>query len=189
MSNYRVRKKRPRIGKSDELQKALTFDRNIYDDNAGWIYSKLMSVTIWGLILSALALGLLRSSIIDVTAWPAAGRILFYIVLILFGIPSVFIFPTAFFLTQGKVRLYKESFIEIYRDKLIYQKVPRITLNTVSYEPMIVTNIHDVEAGRSAYTITGDVLNGNTGRKADSIKIPNAFESMEEIEKLARFRK
>ncbi len=183
MSN-KLRKK-----KTDELQKVLKFDRNIYDDKAGWIYGKLMSVTIWGLIVSAFALGLLRGGIIDMTVWPAAARILFYIVLFLFGIPSIFIFPTAFFLTQGKVRLYKESFIEIYRDKLIYQKVPRITLNTVSYEPMIVTGIQNVEEGRSAYTIRGEVLNGNTGKKTDVLQIPNAFAGMEEIGRLTGARK
>ena len=186
MSNYKLKRKKGRAGRPEELKKALMFDRDVYDDHAGLIYSRLMSVTIWGLILSALVLGFINSGIADISKWDTFGKVLFYAVVVLFGIPSIFIFPTAFFLKQGKIRLYKESFIEIYGDRIIYQKVPRITGNNITYEPMVVTGIKSVEPGTYSYLITGDVLNGNTGRKYDSVRIPNAFEDMDALTGLAK---
>ncbi len=176
-----------RVIRRDELNHILAFDGHVYDEGAGWIYGKLISVTIWGLVLAALALAVINAGF-DLTKLPPFVYYLFLIAVVAFGIPSVFIFSTAFFLKQGQVRLLKESFVEVYDRKIVYNRCRRLTGVTPTFQKLLIEEIRAVEVTRRWFELTAKVLDEDTGVRTESVKIPVAFKDMEKVRQMARYR-
>ncbi|MBR4763397.1 MAG: hypothetical protein IK087_04215, partial [Lachnospiraceae bacterium] len=121
----------------------------------------------------------------DVAGLPLPAKILLYLGII-YGAVCVFVWPTSFFIQQGKIRLLKESYIEVYRDMIIYYKCDSKTLNTPHYTPLSVERIKTAEQSKRYLTLKGDILNRENGSRPEVLKIPVAFEDMEAVARLAR---
>lgn len=178
---------RKRPVKRDELNHILAFDGAVYDNGAGWLYGKIITVTVWGLVLSALALALINGGF-DLTKLPPFAYYLFLIAVVAFGIPSVFVFATTFFIKQGQIRLLKESFLEVYDRKIVYNRCKRLTGVTPVFQKLLIEDIKAVQVTRKNFELTASVLDEDTGARSDSVKIPVAFRDMEKVREKARYR-
>ena len=93
--------------------RTLVFDNSVYEDGAGWIYNKIMSWTLPGLILATLEIALINTGILRVDSVPPVLLKLIGLLTVIYVIPSIFAFPTAWFLSYGKTRLLKTGSIDL----------------------------------------------------------------------------
>ena len=170
--------------KAAELEKGLVFSRAVFDEGFGEIYDRINRWSLPGVLVLALVLAVINAGM-DVAGLPLPAKILFYLGII-YGSICVFVWPTSFFIQQGRIRLLKESYIEVYRDMIIYYKCDSKTLNTPHYTPLSVERIRTAEQSKRYLTLKGDILNRENGRRPDVLKIPAAFEDMEAVARLAR---
>lgn len=168
--------------------RTLGYDANAYDEGNGWIFRKIMTYSIPGLILAALEMGLINAGMLSGDKVPSAALNLILIITVIYVIPSVFAFPTAWFLSWGRTRLYKESKIELYKKKIVYHKAVSMTLGKPRYNVFSVAQLRKVEVKRGKYILHGAVTNETSGGSSGEITIPVAFENMKAICEMARYR-
>lgn len=168
--------------------RTLGFDNNVYDAGNGWIFRKISAITMPGLILAVLEIALINTGILNVSAVPPLVLRLIGLVTMVYVIPSVFAFPTAWFLSSGRTRLYRESSIDLYRKKLVYHKAVSMTMGKPRYTVYSVTQLRTVEVKRGYYILHGTVVNETAGGTGGELTIPVAFENMELIREMARYR-
>ncbi len=168
--------------------KRLLFSNDVFEDNAGKNYRKAMNYSMPALFLAALEIAFINSGH-TIDSMPTILMWLVIIVTVVYIIPGMFTFPTAWFMRAGKTRLYRESFLEIEGKRVIYHKCTKINMAKpyeVVYE---ITQIKKVEESRKKYVIHGQVKETNTGNISDTIDIPHAFEDMDQISMKARYRR
>ena len=166
----------------------LKYDSDVFDEGNGWIYRKAMAVTIPGLLLAALEMGLINAGVLSESRVPAPVLKLILVITVIYVIPSVFAFPTAWFLSFGKTRLHRESWIELYKKKIVYHKAVSMTMGKPRFTVFSVTQLRKVEAKRGEYILYGSVTNETQGGSGGELKIPVAFENMQAIRDMARYR-
>ena len=168
--------------------RTLEFDQNVFEKGNGWIYRKIMSVTLPGLILAALEMALINAGVLQMQSIPEAALKALGILTVIYIIPSVFIFPTVWFLSSGRTRLYKRSRIDLYKKKLVYHQVVSLTMSKPRYTVYSVTQLRKVEKKRGTYVLHGAVTNETSGGSGTELKIPAAFADMDLISEMARYR-
>ena len=170
--------------KAEELVKGLVFSRDVFEEGFGEIYARINQWTLPGVLVLALVLAVINFGT-DVAGLPLPAKILLYLGIV-YGAVCVFVWPTSFFIQQGRIRLLKESYIEVYRDMIIYYKCDSKTLNTPHYTPLSVERIKTAERSKRYLILKGDILNRENGSRPEVLKIPVAFEDMEAVARLAR---
>lgn len=167
--------------------RTLAFDNTVYEDGSGWIYKKIMGLTLPGLILATLEVALINTGLLNMESVPAAVLKLIGLLTVIYIIPSVFAFPTAWFLSYGKTRLYKSGSIDLYKKKIVYHQVVSLTMATPRIVDWSVAQLKRVEKKRGYYILHGAVTNETAGGSDSQLKIPVAFENMHLISEMARY--
>ena len=103
-------------------------------------------------------------------------------------IPSVFAFPTAWFLSTGRTRLLKNSTIDIYKKKIVYHKAEKLVMSKPRYNVYSVTQLRSVDVKRGYYILHGSVTNETSGGSSSELRIPVAFDNMNLILEKSRYR-
>lgn len=168
--------------------KTLSFDGSVFDEGNGWIYRRVMNWTLPGLLLGAVLVALINAGLFQAGNVPGIVPRLVALVSVVYVIPSVFAFPTAWFLSTGRTRLYKNSTIDIYKKKIVYHKAEKLVLNKPRYNVYSVTQLKSVDVQRGYYILHGAVTNDTSGGSSNELKIPVAFNNMELILEKARYR-
>lgn len=176
-------------GKREEpFVKTLNFDEKVYDEGNGWFFRKVMSLSLPGLVLAAFEIALINTGMLSAEKVPSLILKLIGLVTVLYVLPSVFAFPTAWFLSSGRTRLYKNARIELYKKKIVYHKVLSLTMSKPRYVVYSVTQLRKVEVRRGVYILHGAVTNETAGGSESELRIPAAFENMKLISEMARYR-
>lgn len=168
--------------------RTLAFDGAVFDDGNGWIYRRIMNWTLPGLLLAALEMAVINMGVLQNEGIPSVALKLLGFVTAVYIIPSVFAFPTAWFLSTGRTRLYKLSKIDLYKKKIVYHKVEKLTMSKPRYNIYSVTQLRKVDVKRGYYILHGAVTNETSGGSSSELKIPVAFENMNLICEMARYR-
>lgn len=168
--------------------RTLGFDESVYNAGNGWVFRRIMNVTLPGLILAALEVALINTGLLQMEGIPSPVLKLIGVLTVVYIIPSVFAFPTAWFLSSGRTRLYRASSIEVYKKKLVYHKAAAMTMATPRFVVYSVTQLRKVETKRGVWTLHGTVVNETSGGTTGSLEIPVAFEDMHLIREMARYR-
>ena len=103
--------------------RTLTYDGAVFDEGNGWIYRKIMNWTLPGLFLAAVEIGVINAGLLQAQGVPSFMLKLLGVLTVVYVIPSVFAFPTCWFLSTGRSWLYKLSKIDLYKKKIVYHKV------------------------------------------------------------------
>ena len=169
--------------------RTLVYDEAVFDAGNGWIFRRIMNLSLPGLILAALEVALINTGLLQMDAVPSIALKLIGILTVLYVIPSVFAFPTAWFLSSGRTRLYKPSTIDLYKKNLVYHKAVSLTMSKPRFVVYSVTQLRTVEVKRGQYILHGTVTNETSGGNQSTLAIPVAFENMHWISEMARYRK
>lgn len=168
--------------------RTLTYNGGIFDEGNGWIFRKVMNWTFPGLLLAAAEIGLINAGILSEGKIPRPAMTVILIFTVIYVIPSVFAFPTAWFLSWGRTRLCRESWIDLYKKKIVYHKAVSMTMGKPRYVDFSVTQLRKVEVKRGEYVLHGAVTNETVGGSGGELKIPVAFENMQAIREMARYK-
>jgi hypothetical protein len=147
-----------------------------------------MNWTLPGLLLGAALIALINAGVLQGENVPAIVPRLFALLSVVYIIPSVFAFPTAWFLSTGRTRLYKNSTIDLYKKKIVYHKAEKLVMSKPRYNVYSVTQLRSVDVKRGYYVLHGSVTNETSGGSSSELKIPVAFDNMQLILEKARYR-
>lgn len=168
--------------KSEVQEDYLTFDRGVYRRNAGRVYALLQKITFPGLLIGLFQVALMNTGMIDFNNQPRGVFYAAMAVMFIYIIPSIFILPTSWFLSSGRTRLLKESYVEVHRRReLIYHRAVRVTMGEPEMQRIRVRNIRKVTKTKRKYVIVGDVQNLESGESDRELNLPIAFTDMEKI--------
>lgn len=168
--------------------RTLTYDGAVFDEGNGWIYRKIMNWTLPGLFLATVEIGVIKAGLLQAQGVPSFMLKLLGVLTVVYVIPSVFAFPTCWFLSTGRSRLYKFSKIDLYKKKIVYHKVESLIMSKPRYNVYSVTQLRKVEKKRGYYILHGAVTNDTNGGSSSELKIPVAFENMNLIAEMARYK-
>ena len=118
-----------------------------------------MNWTLPGLLLGAALIALINAGVLQGENVPAIVPRLFALLSVVYIIPSVFAFPTAWFLSTGRTRLYKNSTIDLYKKKIVYHKAEKLVMSKPRYNVYSVTQLRSVDVKRGYYVLHGSVTN------------------------------
>ena len=147
-----------------------------------------MNWTLPGLLLGAALIALINAGVLQGENVPAIVPRLAALFAVVYVIPSVFAFPTAWFLSTGRTRLYKNSTIDLYKKKIVYHKAEKLVMSKPRYNVYSVTQLRSVDVKRGYYVLHGSVTNETSGGSSSELKIPVAFDNMQLILEKARYR-
>lgn len=167
--------------------RTLSFDGGVFDEGNGWIYRRVMNWTLPGLLLGVVMIALINTGVFQAGNIPAIVPKLAALVSVVYVIPSIFAFPTAWFLSTGRTRLYKNSTIDLYKKKIVYHKAERLVMSKPRYNIYSVTQLRKVDVKRGYYILYGAVTNETSGGSSSELKIPVAFDNMHLILEKARY--
>ncbi len=167
--------------------RTLSFDGAVFDEGNGWVYRKIMNWTLPGLLLGAVMIALINAGLFQAGNVPEIVPKLVSLLAVIYIIPSVFAFPTAWFLSTGRTRLYKNSTIDVYKKKIVYHKAEKLVLSKPRYNVYSVTQLRSVDVKRGYYILHGSVTNETSGGTGSELKIPVAFDNMHFILEKARY--
>ena len=147
-----------------------------------------MNWTLPGLFLGAVLIALINAGALQAGNVPAIVPRLAALFAVVYVIPSVFAFPTAWLLSTGRTRLYKNSTIDLYKKKIVYHKAEKLVMSKPRYNVYSVTQLRSVDVKRGYYILHGSVTNETSGGSSNELKIPVAFDNMQLILEKARYR-
>ena len=147
-----------------------------------------MNWTLPGLFLGAVLIALINAGALQAGNVPAIVPRLAALFAVVYVIPSVFAFPTAWFLSTGRTRLYKNSTIDLYKKKIVYHKAEKRGMSNPRCNVYSVTQLRSVDVKRGYYVLHGSVTNETSGGSSSELKIPVAFDNMQLILEKARYR-
>ena len=168
--------------------KTLSFDGSVFDQGNGWIYRRIMNWTLPGLLLGAVMIALINAGVFQAGNVPSIVPRLVALISVIYIIPSVFAFPTAWFLSTGRTRLLKNSTIDIYKKKIVYHKAEKLVMSKPRYNVYSVTQLRSVDVKRGYYILHGSVTNETSGGSSSELRIPAAFDNMNLILERSRYR-
>ena len=119
---------------------------------------------------------------------PDYVKILFLAVIVLYVIPGIFVFPTAWMLRSWKTRSLKNCYLMAGKKMVEYHKISDQTISSKGENVYVATQIKKVEETKTKYIIHGNVLEKYTGNQSGELVIPKAFDNMELIKRAARYR-
>lgn len=177
-----------RKSKNNRVQN-LCYDNNVFEEGAGHGYRIGMNISLVLMFIGVIEIALLNANIIKLASFPVWLQNLFILLTIILVIPGIAAFGIIWFLRTGKTRLLKESYIEISGKTLIYHKCIRKTGQTdIQLIDFRATDIRKVEERPGSVIVRGQVQNITYGGTIDGLKIPKAFQNMDRVMQLARYR-
>ena len=167
----------------------LPYSYDVFESGAARIYSILIKVSLPSLIVGVLLMGTINSGLFTGFAnLPNIVKILFMAVVVLYVVPGLFVFPTAWMLRSWKTRSLKNCYVMAGRRSVEYHKISDQTVSSKAENVYVATQIKKVEETKSKYIIYGNVQERWTGNLSGQLEIPKAFENMELIKRAARYR-
>ena len=167
----------------------LKYSERVYDKGAGKTYDMLIKCTLPALFMGALQVGLINSGLLfSFGTLPTWAGILLMGITIIYIIPGIFILPTVWFLRSGKTRKLKHSFVEVSSKAVDYYQVVEVTASEVTANRFSASQVKKVEEVKGNMVVTGNVIDHSTGKHYKQLEIPIAFENMDKIRQLARYR-
>lgn len=167
--------------------RTLSFDGGVFDEGNGWVYRRVMNWTLPGLLLGVVMIALINVGVFQTGNVPAIVPRLVALLSVVYVIPSIFTFPTAWYLSTGRTRLYKNSTIDLYKKKIVYHKAEKLVMSKPRYNIYSVTQLRKVDVQRGWYILHGAVTNETSGGSSSELKIPVAFDNMHLILEKARY--
>lgn len=167
----------------------LKFDYDVFEDGAGKIYKILIRCTMPALIIGVLLIAVINTGLMTRFAEsPDWVKILFMIAIIIYVVPSLFIFPTVWMLRSWKTSALRESYVMAGKRSVEYHKIVDKTSKSAKENVYVATQIKKVEDTGRKYIIIGNIRELSTGNVSGELEIPKAYERMETIQRAARYR-
>lgn len=167
----------------------LSYNYEVFDSGAGKNYTILSRASMPALILGVLLMMSINSGMFTGFAnLPDYVKILFMVLIIVYIVPGIFVFPTAWMLRSWKTRSLKNCYVMAGKKSVEYHKISDQTISSKAENVYVATQIKKVEEKKSKYIIHGNVVEKSTGHQSGELVIPKAFEKMEVIKRAARYR-
>jgi len=167
----------------------LRFSDEVYEKGAGRIYELLIRISMPALVVGVLVIAVINGGFLTQTAGlPDAVKMLFLILIVIYVVPSLFVFPTAWMLRSWKTRDLRDSYVMAGKKSVEYHKIADKTVKETTENVYIATQIKKVEETDRKYTVIGNILEKNSGVRSTELVIPKAYENMELIKRAARYR-
>ena len=167
----------------------LSYNYEVFDSGAGKYYTILSRASMPALILGVLLMMSINSGMFTGFAnLPDYVKILFMVLIIVYIVPGIFVFPTAWMLRSWKTRSLKNCYVMAGKKSVEYHKISDQTISSKAENVYVATQIKKVEEKKSKYIIHGNVVEKSTGHQSGELVIPKAFDNMELIKRAARYR-
>lgn len=167
----------------------LPYSYDVFESGAGRIHSILVKASLPSLILGVLLMGVINSGLFTGFAGlPGFVKILFMALIVLYVVPGLFVFPTAWMLRSWKSRSLKNCYVLAGKRSVEYHRISDQTISSKAENVYIATQIKKVEETKSKYIIKGSIIETATGHTSSELEIPKAFENMELIGRAARYK-
>ena len=167
----------------------LRFSDEVFEKGAGRIYELLIRISMPALVVGVAIIAVINGGLLTQTAGlPDAVKILFMILIVIYVVPSLFIFPTAWMLRSWKTRDLRDSYVLAGKKSIEYHKIVDKTVKETTENVYIATQIKKVEETDRKYTVIGSILEKNSGVRSTELVIQKAYENMELIKRAARYR-
>ena len=167
----------------------LRFSDEVFEKGAGRIYELLIRISMPALVVGVLVIAVINGGLLTQTAGlPDAVKMLFLILIVIYVVPSLFIFPTVWMLRSWKTRDLRDSYVLAGKKSIEYHKIVDKTVKETTENVYIATQIKKVEETKTKYIIHGNILEKYTGNQSGELVIPKAFDNMELIKRAARYR-
>ena len=167
----------------------LSYNYEVFDSGAGKYYTILSRASMPALILGVLLMMSINSGMFTGFAnLPDYVKILFMVLIIVYIVPGIFVFPTAWMLRSWKTRSLKNCYVMAGKKSVEYHKISDQTISSKAENVYVATQIKKVEETKTKYIIRGNILEKYSGNQSAELVIPKAFDNMELIKRAARYR-
>ena len=167
----------------------LSYNYEVFDSGAGKYYTILSRASMPALILGVLLMMSINSGMFTGFAnLPDYVKILFMVLIIVYIVPGIFVFPTAWMLRSWKTRSLKNCYVMAGKKSVEYHKISDQTISSKAENVYVATQIKKVEETKTKYIIRGNILEKYSGTQSGELVIPKAFDNMELIKRAARYR-
>ena len=167
----------------------LSYNYEVFDSGAGKYYTILSRASMPALILGVLLMMSINSGMFTGFAnLPDYVKILFMVLIIVYIVPGIFVFPTAWMLRSWKTRSLKNCYVMAGKKSVEYHKITDQSIRSKAENIYVATQIKKVEEKKTKYIIHGNILEKTTGHQSGEVEIPKAFDNMELIKRAARYR-
>ena len=167
----------------------LSYNYEVFDSGAGKYYTILSRASMPALILGVVLMMSINSGMFTGFAnLPDYVKILFMVLIIVYIVPGIFVFPTAWMLRSWKTRSLKNCYVMAGKKSVEYHKISDQTISSKAENVYVATQIKKVEETKTKYIIRGNILEKYSGTQSGELVIPKAFDNMELIKRAARYR-
>ncbi len=167
----------------------LKYSSDVFYSGAGRIYQLLINISMPAMVAGVMVIALINSGgMKQFGEYPDWVKLLFLLLIALYVVPCLFIFPTVWMIRTWKTRNLRESYVMVSNRSVEYHKIADQTVSSMTENVYIATQIKKVEETKRKYIISGNVVETATGNKSNVLEIPVAFENMERIKRAARYR-
>lgn len=167
----------------------LKFSNEVFEAGAGKIYDLLIRISMPALALGVAVIAVINAGLLTQTAdYPDALKYLFLLVIVLYVVPMLFVFPTAWMLRSWKTRDLRDNYVLAGNKAVEYHKIVDKSSAHATENVYVATQIKKVEEGPRKVTVIGNIVEKGSGVKSSELVIPKAFENMELIRRAARYR-
>ena len=167
----------------------LSYNYEVFDSGAGKYYTILSRASMPALILGVVLMMSINSGMFTGFAnLPDYVKILFMVLIIVYIVPGIFVFPTAWMLRSWKTRSLKNCYVMAGKKSVEYHKISDQTISSKAENVYVATQIKKVEETKRKYIVKGNIQETATGNVSTELVIPKAFDRMELIKRAARYR-
>ena len=167
----------------------LRFSNEVFEKGAGRIFELLIRISMPAMIVGVAIIAVINAGLLTQTAGlPDAVKLLFMLVIVIYVVPCLFIFPTAWMLRSWKTRDLKDTYVMAGKKSIEYHKIVDKTSAMTRENVYVATQIKKVEETDRKYTVIGNIVEQGSGVRSSELVIPKAYENMELIKRAARYR-
>lgn len=167
----------------------LNYNTEVFDEGVGKIYWLLNRIAMPAMVIGVLMIAVINTG--GMTGFASAPdwvKILFMLVIALYVVPSLFIFPTSWMLRSWKTSSLRDNYVMAGKRSVEYHKISDKVGGSMKENVYVATQIKKVEETKRKYIIKGNILEKSTGNVSGELEIPKAFDNMELIKRAARYR-
>ena len=167
----------------------LRFSYDVFEKGAGRIYALLIRISMPAMVVGVAIIAVINAGLLTQAAgYPDALKMLFLILIIIYVVPCLFIFPVVWMLRSWKTRTLRDSYVMAGKKSVEYHKIVDKTVREMKENVYVATQIKKVEEDDRKYTVIGNIVEKGSGVKSAELVIPKAYENMELIKRAARYR-
>lgn len=167
----------------------LSYNYEVFDAGAGRYYTILSRASMPALILGVVLMMSINSGLFTGFAnLLEFVKVLFLVLVIVYIVPGIFVFPTTWMLRSWKTRSLKNCYVMAGKKSVEYHKISDQTISSKGENVYVATQIKKVEESKTKYIIHGNILEKYSGTQSGELVIPKAFDNMELIKRAARYR-